>query len=979
MKKFLILSALLLASLSALAQEYTGGVKGTVVSRVGRTPIPGAQLVLTRVGFNTVTAVADEEGRFLVENLANGVYAMKVTADEYADINVNVTVDKGFVKDLIFVSMSPEQQIHDVDASNFSEFDMDDSGYSDTPTILFSSNDVYNNVVGFGFSAIRFKNRGYNSENQDVYLSGVRLNDAITGYSPYSLWTGLNEVMRTKESTTGLETFNYGPGGYNGGVNILANPSSVRKGWRGSVLTNSASYRLRLMMTYASGPQDNGWSYAFSASARLGGNDWIKGVYYRSFAYYLGVEKAFDNAHRLTLFHFATPGERGAQNASTQEVYTMMGDNMYNSNWGYQDGKVRNSRVRKTFEPVTVLKYEYAPGTDFESTTTFLWRTGRNGYTALDWYDAPNPRPDYYRNLPSYAERSFEQEEYSSISIEKAQWLRETWTTHIPDYVNYQHINWDRLYNVNYNSEDGRSKYAQEERHVDQNDFNLAQNFLWRPGDEITLNGGVNLKWNRTENYKKIADLLGGSYYLNIDSFAERDFAISDAKVQNDLDYWMAHGEAQKVKAGDKYGYDYYANVRKADLWMNLTWQPGAFKASVSGKAGYEDFWREGMMRKGMFAGLNDQGGDFVVNGVNLTTRDSKGNVVTSKGKSEVCKFFTYRALLGLEYVLGGTSRFYGNVGYFTDAPTFNEAFISPRTRNTVMDGLTTKKTFSSDINYQFSSHGYNLRVTGFYTTIKDMSDVMSFYDDSQNSFTNFAMTGIDQRHMGVELGAQMPLPISGLTVSGVLSLGEYIYTSTPHMVQTVDNSAQTIREADVTWWKQTPIYRMIGNQYDQDLEGNYVITGYKKHYVPSSPQLASEIALNYRTRSYWFFEVNGQYFAHSYLDMNPLYRTDFACAGPDGVATAAEIVKMTSQEEFDPYFLLNASIGKSWFLRGRKGQVGFSLNASNILNNKNVKTGGYEQTRVYADSEKTCYNGYDSKYFYMQGFNYMMNIYFRF
>ena len=26
-----------------------------------------------------------------------------------------------------------------------------------------------------------------------------------------------------------------------------------------------------------------------------------------------------------------------------------MGDNMYNSNWGYQNGKVRNARVRKTF------------------------------------------------------------------------------------------------------------------------------------------------------------------------------------------------------------------------------------------------------------------------------------------------------------------------------------------------------------------------------------------------------------------------------------------------------------------------------------------------------------------------------------------------------------------------------------------------------------------------------------------------------
>ena len=98
-------------------------------------------------------------------------------------------------------------------------------------------------------------------------------------------------------------------------------------------------------MTYASGPLDNGWSYAFSASARLGGNDWVKGVFYRSFGYYASVSKKFNDAHKLGLTFMAAPGERGAQNGSTQEVYDLMGDNMYNSNWGYQDGKIRNASL----------------------------------------------------------------------------------------------------------------------------------------------------------------------------------------------------------------------------------------------------------------------------------------------------------------------------------------------------------------------------------------------------------------------------------------------------------------------------------------------------------------------------------------------------------------------------------------------------------------------------------------------------------
>ena len=108
-------------------------------------------------------------------------------------------------KQLSDILEAAEQVISDIDDTSFAEFDMDDSGYSDNPAILYGANDPYNNIVSYGFSDIRFKNRGYNSETQDVLLAGIRLNDAITGYSPYSLWSGLNEAMRSKEVTNGLE------------------------------------------------------------------------------------------------------------------------------------------------------------------------------------------------------------------------------------------------------------------------------------------------------------------------------------------------------------------------------------------------------------------------------------------------------------------------------------------------------------------------------------------------------------------------------------------------------------------------------------------------------------------------------------------------------------------------------------------------------------------------------------------------------
>lgn len=981
MKKILtIISALAAFAISASA--YDGGIKAKVVNRSGRVPVQGATVSLSFDDEVIKTVKSAPDGSFFFEDLPDGRYTVSVDADEFLSTKLNVTVENGIVRDLMFVTLSAARRAEEVDASNFAEFDLDDSGYTDAPTILFSTNDVYTDVVGYGFSNIRFKNRGYNSETQDVYLAGVPMNDAITGYSPFSLWSGLNEAMRSKDSTLGLEMSDFGNGGYNGVTNITAVPSAVRTGWRFSVLSNSALYRFRLMASYSSGELDNGWSYAFNASARLGGNDWVKGVYYRNFALYGGIGKKFDDVHKLSLLAFATPGQRGAQNSSTQEVYDLMGDNMYNSNWGYQNGKVRNSRVRHTFEPIVALKYDFTPSDVFSAYATLLFRGGYNGYTALDWYDAQDPRPDYYRNLPSYF--YMEEDDYNRTNWEKAEWAKLAWTDRSGLFDNYQHLNWDRLYNVNYNNVEGRSKYALEERRVDQRDINLVAAFNWLARTDLSIKGGFNAKINRTENYKLMNDLLGGQYYLNIDSFAERDFASNVALVQNDLDYFLANGQAEKVVKGGKYGYDYLAQIRRADVWANGTWTRGGFSAALAATLGVDSFWREGLVRKGLFAGLDDNGQEISYDGRLLTSYDDKGRVISSKGKSEVSTFFTWSTKLALAYELAGGHRFSVNAGYFNDAPTFNQSFISARTRNSLVEDLTTVKTLSADVNYQYNNSGYSLRVTGFYTGIKDQTDVMSFYDDSQHSFTNFAMTGIDQRHLGLELGVKVPLFVDGLTASAVLSWGEYVYTSNPKMVQTVDNSAEVVRSESVPYWKSHPIYKVAGvvdgvTVYDQDVDGNYIVEKNVKHYVPSTPQLATALQLNYRTNDYWFFELGAQYFANSYLDMNPLYRTHLACGGGDGLETPAEVEYMAAQEKFNPAFLLNGSIGKSWQLVNRKYTLGFSLEANNILNNRGVKTGGYEQTRLISSYGKDRYYRFDPKYFYMSGASYMLNIYFRF
>lgn len=964
-KKYLLSISALILSVAMSAQNPTGGVKGVVVDRSSKTALDGAVLKLYSGTQEIATVRTGADGSFYIPDLKDGMYDLVIENSNYLQSKVNVTVNDGYVKNMFKLSLTPVHKVGEVDDASFTEFDLDDSGYQDSPTILFGQNDVFNNIAGYNFSSVRFRVRGYSSESQDVYMAGVRMNDAITGYTPYSLWSGLNEAVRSKESVNGSEISDYGFGGYNGLTNIDPMASKVRTGWRGSVLTNSALYRLRLMMTYSSGELDNGWSYAFSASARLGGNDWIKGVYYRSFGYYGSVEKKFGEEHKLGLTFMAAPGQRGAQNGSTQEVYDLMGDNMYNSNWGYYNGKVRNARVKKSHEPIAILKYDFTPESKkLKASATVLYRFGKNGYTALDWYDAPDPRPDYYRNLPSYF--FMDNTDYNRLNYSKYMWAKEQWEQDIPSIT---HINWDRLYAVNAmnSTADGnRSKYVIEERRTDQQDLNFAANAKWSPVNCFTLAGGLSYKWNRTEYYKILDDLLGGDYYVNIDQFAERDYASSVTMYQNDLDYYLKNGKAQTLKQGDKYGYDYYANVRRAEAWVSGKFSKFGLDVALAGRIGYTKYWREGLLRKGLFPGLDANGQPMTYEGKVITTYDPiTGDAITSLGKSEVKDFLTGAAKLNVSYVIPGGHRVYANAAFIADAPNFNQAFISPRTRNSIVPNLKTNKTLTADLNYAYSNSGYDVRVTGYYTAIKDQSKVMSFYDDAQNSFTNFAMSGIDQRHIGLELGFKVPLPVPNLALQGVVSYGQFVYTSNPKMYQTYDNSAAIVEDTygvTIPYWKSHPT-----------ADGKTV-----KHYVSGTPQLATSLGLSWN-KNYWFVDADVDYFDFAYLDMNPLYRTDMATSGPDKTVTPTEIEYMAAQEKFKGAVLVNASVGKSWYIK-RNYQLGFSLQVKNILNTTNLRTGGYEQTRLVDNTvSKERYYRFDSKYFYMSGINYMLNIYFRF
>ncbi len=918
MKRFLLLSALLLP-FATMAQQ--GGISGRTVSREGRMALGD---VVISVNGEQVPVKSGTDGSFRLESLPAGDHTLRFETAEFEPLEIVVRISDGVVRDLREVVLVPEMTRTTVDDALFAAFDtesLDDA--QALPTSLSASRDPFNRIAAYKFSEMRFNVRGYDSQYQEVYMNGIPLNDALTGYTPWSLWSGLNDAVRNQEVTTGLTLSEVGLGGLGGVTNILTSPSQMREGLRVSLANGNGMYRFRATATYASGYQDNGWSYLFSASTRQGGNSYVDGVYYNAYGYFVAVEKRIRERHRLMATLLGAPTERGTQQAATDEAYKLVGNNYYNPNWGWQGGIRRNARVRDNHEPLLILGYTFDISDRSRLNVATSLRFGRNGYSALTWQNGPDPRPDYYRYLPSY----FAQEgDRSAAALQAVYWQA--------NYLDIRHLDFRGMYDTNYmqhNPQDEatygpgrRANYMIEERHADQLDWNLAVSFHHLFRNRSRIDGGVVLRRNRTEYYSEVKDLLGGDYWADIDKFAERDFGSDVIAYQNDLDYYYRHGHARAARTGDKNSYDYYAHVLRARAWLAYGFRIGQFEAAVGGEIGYAKLWREGLWRKGLFP-------------------------ENSKGDSRKLDYLTARVKGNFAWRISSAHRIEANVVYMREAPTFQSAFLSPRTRSTTTPGIDVEEIFGVEAVYDLHWGDLRARVSGFYTQIWDQSKVLSYYDDVAATYTNFAMSSIDRRHFGVEAAVEVPI-YRTLAFNGAVSWGQYTYDSNPRYLQMQDNSGDVVSEGRVYW---------------------------KNMRVESTPQLAFSMGLTWRAPKSIYLGADFNWYDRMYLSMSPIYRTDAVITSG---MTGEAIAHLRRQERFAAAHTLNASIGKTWYIR-RAYTLGVNLEVRNLLNDQSIRTGGYEQTRLRKNRETTVtsYEPFDAKYFYMFGTTYYLNLYFRF
>ena len=804
----------------------------------------------------------------------------------------------------------------------------EDDDMSQNVSIINSNSNIYASEVGYLFSPMRFRYRAFDQKYNDIYINGTPINDLETGQFRYSWVGGLNQQTRNMESAMPFEGNRFSMPGMGGSNNYKFRPASMPAGHRLTLSGANRNYTLRGMYTFNSGLNNKGWAFSANVTYRWASEGYVEGTFYNSLSYFFGVEKVFgDGQHSLSLVTWGNPTERASQGAGTDEMYWLANDRYYNPYWGYQNGKKRNSRVVNDYSPTAMLTWDWTIDHNTKLTTSLLGKYTMYQSTKLNYNNADNPHPNYWKNMPSsYYDVWDDTDEANRTPQALEDWNR-AYTFWTSSKANRQ-INWDRLYySNNQAAAQGQDAiYYIQAKHNDALTLTLASTLNKQLKKNMLWNVGIMASTNKGMHYQTMEDLLGATTYHNINTYALGTYDRNSDEIQYDLNHRNAI-----IGEGDRFGYDYNLFVNNAKAWTSFSHDWGILHYTIAGKIGYTSMQRDGKMRNGLAAN-------------------------NSYGKSGVAQFLDGGVKLGTSFNLGRGNTLTVGAGYETRAPQARTAFASPEINNDYVTNLKNEKVFSAEIGYQLQTSWLHANINAYYSYLTDVTDWQNYYFDDINSFSYVSLTNIKKVYSGVEAGLRFKVT-SSFDINLIGQISEAKITNNSNVRYMNSTSAQYTDEI----------------VYNKDMRD------------AGTPLTAASLGLSYH-KGGWFIDLNCNYYDRIYLSYSPSYRYASTLDTRQNVTgniydnDGNVLPSAVEQAKGKGGFMVDGSIGRSIYLK--RGSLSINLMVTNILNNQNLCTGGYEQSRSdYTNSGNIRAYRFSKNpmKFYAYGTNGMLNITYRF
>ncbi|NRT14395.1 hypothetical protein HNP99_000735 [Flavobacterium sp. 28A] len=923
------------------AQNPTG-VSGKVLDAKTQQPLQYVVVTIQNTNEMQLTTVT---GTFNFETIPVGEHLLLFHNQGYKDALFPVSIIENQMVNLGSVILEDDDITH-LQTTVIRLFDTDlsedNSGSESISGMLQSSKDVFQQAAAFNWGQARFKMRGLNTEQAIIMLNGIPMNKLYDGRPQWSNWGGLNDATRNQEFTIGTAPSDYSFGGVLGTQHMNTRASTYRAGTRITLSATNTNYNWRAMATHASGMNSSGWAYVISAGKRFTNEGHFEGTTYDASSLLIGVEKKINEQHSINFTGMYTPNKRGKNSPNSAEVIGLTSEK-YNAYWGYQNGKRRNSRVKTIKEPIFMLNHYFKINDHSNVNTSVMYQFGQIGNSKIDYQNANSPDPTYFRKLPSYFSALYAKDngEYSGDFTPDFENAEKSKTAFLAN----PQIDWEALYRANQTAvldnngtitayEPARSHYVLYEDRTDDKLFVANSVFNTQVNENLSIQVGATFRKLKSHNYQKLLDLLGGTYFEDIDGFYKGKQAQADLNNPN-----------RQVKVGDEYGYNYNFDATTLDAFTQFKFSYDKIDFYLAQTFSSTNYQREGLYKNGIYESI-------------------------SFGKSQKINFENFGFKGGLTYKFSGKQLLNFNAAHLTKAPTLRNTFPNSRLNNSTLDGLNSETVNSLDLNYIFRAPKFKARFSAYYIAMKDATKTSFFYAEgifdngagntNTNAFVSQTLTDIDTKNIGVELSFEHQLTTT-IKVTLAAAYGKNSYDNNPNL--TVSNDALATVE------NTKPSFDF----------GKALLKNYRQ---PGMPQQAYSFGLEYRDPKYWWVATNVNFLTDAYIDFSSITRTNSfninpASGFPFPEATAARAGELLKQERFPDLFLLNIIGGKSW--RIKRKYIGLFISINNVLDLK-YKTGGYEQARNgnFRQLDQDVASGtpsFGSKYYYGYGRTFFLNL----
>ena len=888
-------------------------VKGIVVDNNSKKPVSN---VLVRVKNTIVTTKTTINGVFKIADLANGKYIIEVIFNGFESQNFPIvlsksTIDLGTI--LLFEDITEEQDLSIITITD-DQLNTDTSSADNISGLLQASKDIFLRTAAFEFSSSFFRIKGLDSGNGKVLINGIEMNKIYDGRAQWSNWGGLNDVLRNQEFSNGLAPSNFTFGGLLGSTNMNTRASQQRPGTRISYSSSNRSYEHRVMATHTTGISKNGWAMTFSGSRRAGNEGFNDATSYNAYSLFTSIEKKINKNHSLNFTGIFTPNRRGKSSPNTQEVFDLKGIE-YNEYWGNLNGKKLNSRIKEVVEPILMLSHYWGISKNTRLQTNASYQFGKIGNSRLDFNGGSNPSPTYYQTLPSYFLRNND--------VSGAYTSQEK-------FVDNGQLDWNRVFDANTTNASvglNNAYVLYEDRN---NDKQVTINTIYNTdlNNHISINGKLEYKRLQSQNFAEVIDLLGGIGYLDINNFAD-----TATQRQNDI-----ANPNRVVAVGDKFRYNFnlHSEFMNAFVQAQFKYNKVDFFAAINMSRSRNQ--REGLYQNGRFEN-------------------------TSLGLSDALSFTNYDVKAGGTYKINGRNLIDANVGYLTQAPTLRNSFSNSRENNNTVENLQSERVLSLDASYIRRSPIITSRLTGYYTSIKEATEISFYFADGvggdNTAFVQEILSGIEKKQVGLELGLEAQVT-AAIKLKGAAAVGHFIYANNPDLYLTSDVTNQGI--------------------FDKNGRSGDYTSNLKNYKISAGPHQAYSVGFEYRDPNYWWVGATTNFFSNTFIDIAPLTRSSNFYADADGLTFPDYDINLAQellqQEKFNNYKVVNLVGGKSWKLDGNYISVFVTIN--NLLNTA-YKSGGFEQgrnanyneLRIDKALEKPVFG---NKYWYGRGTTYFLN-----